>query len=347
MQQEVDKVAVSNHSPIQIGVSLQPYNTMAVPAVAAYLSRCTSLDQLLSSLDFAREMSLPTLILGEGSNTLFAKDFDGLVILNRLTGIELICEDANSVTIKVAAGENWHEFVRYSLERGWFGLQNLALIPGLVGAAPIQNIGAYGVEVKDSIDAVETLEIASNEIKILSNADCQFSYRDSIFKQALVGKRVITSVTFRLFKSATLKLSYPALANYFENKPSPMDIFNAVSLIRAAKLPMPDEIPNAGSFFKNPLVVEEKYTQLQIDFPSMVAYPLEAGGAKLAAGWLIEQQGWKEKSVDAVYVHRDQALVIVNPNLQRGDSVLKLASAIQANIQSVYGVFLEIEPRIY
>jgi UDP-N-acetylmuramate dehydrogenase len=348
MQQQANQAANSNgDAPIKRGASLQPYNTLAVPAIAAYLSRCNSLERLLSSLDFAQKNDLQTIILGEGSNTVFAKDFDGLVILNRLTGFDLVSEDSQQVMVKVAAGESWHEFVRYSLQQGWFGLQNLALIPGLVGAAPIQNIGAYGVEVKDTIVTVETVDIGTKEVKIMSAAECQFAYRDSIFKHALVGKRIITSVTFCLSKSGTLNLSYPALAARFENTPKPMDVFNAVCQIRAAKLPMPDDIPNAGSFFKNPIVDQRQYSKLKSDFPSIVAFPMEAGGAKLAAGWLIEQRGWKEKSVDSVYVHRHQALVVVNPNLKSGESILKLASAIQTDIQLAYGVALEIEPRIY
>jgi UDP-N-acetylmuramate dehydrogenase len=339
--------AENNGASIQTDVSFQPYNTLAVPAMAAYLTRCTSLDQLLSSLDFATQNGLQTVILGEGSNTVFSKDFNGLVILSRLAGIELVSQDADSFLVKVAAGENWHEFVRYSLEQGWFGLQNLALIPGLVGAAPIQNIGAYGVEVKDTIESVEVVDIASREIKTMSAADCGFAYRDSVFKHRLADKCVIISVSFRLSKLATLNLSYPALAARFNGEPSPTEVFDAVCQIRASKLPMPDDIPNAGSFFKNPIVDRDQFAQLQSDFPALVAYELEEGGAKLAAGWLIEHLGWQEKSVDAVYIHRDQALVIVNQNLKQGDSVLRLASAIQADVQTAYGVDLEIEPKIY
>ncbi|MGK0375389.1 MAG: UDP-N-acetylmuramate dehydrogenase [Arenicella sp.] len=348
MQRQVNKATiVSNDASIQLGVSLQPYNTLAIPAKAAYLSRCTSIEQLISCLEFAQKKSLPLLVLGEGSNIVFSKDFEGLVVLNRLTGIELVSQESDRVIVKVAAGENWHDFVRHSLEQGWFGLQNLALIPGLVGAAPIQNIGAYGVEVKDTITTVETLDIVSKELHTLNTADCQFAYRDSVFKQVLANKRVITSVTFALSKVANLNLSYPALAACFDYAPSPLDVFNAVCQIRAAKLPMPEDIPNAGSFFKNPIVDQDQYLKLQFDFPEIVAFPLQEGGAKLAAGWLIEQRGWKDKSLDAVYIHRHQALVIVNPNFKMGDSVLKLAAAIQADIESVYGVILEIEPRIY
>jgi len=257
----------SNDINIQRNASLQPYNTLAVPAKAEFLSRCNSLSQIIASLDFAKRRALPIVILGEGSNTVFSKDFDGLVILNRLAGINLISEDSQNAVVEVAAGENWHDFVRYSLEQGWYGLENLALIPGLVGAAPIQNIGAYGVEVKDSINRVDCLEIDSQQPKVLSNSECNFGYRDSAFKQTLTGKYIVTSVTFSLSKSPTLTLSYPALADRFEHLAKPMDVFEAVSEIRAAKLPMPDDIPNAGSFFKNPIVDSDKYKKLKASFP--------------------------------------------------------------------------------
>ena len=340
-------LAPSTEALVVKDVSLQPYNSLAVPARAAYLVRCASLEQVADSLNFAKARDLNVLVLGEGSNTVFSKDFDGLLILIRLVGIELLNEDSHSVVVEVAAGENWHDFVQYSLDQAWYGLENLALIPGLVGAAPIQNIGAYGVEVKDLIETVNTLDIESQHAVALNKSECQFAYRDSIFKRALADQRVITSVVFRLSKSSAPKVSYPALAERFEHRPSPRDVFDAVCEIRASKLPMPDDIPNAGSFFKNPVVEREKYQQLKESFPSIKAFPMANGSVKLAAAWLIEQRGWKNKSVDAVYVHRDQALVIVNPNFKTGEAVLNLALAIQYDIQLSYGVSLEVEPRIY
>jgi len=342
--QELD--ASNNDSLIQKSVSLQPFNTLAVPAKAAFFSRCTTHSQLITSLNFAKQESLAVLILGEGSNTVFSKDFDGLVILNRLAGIEVLREDSNEVLVRVAAGENWHEFVRYALQKNWHGLENLALIPGLVGAAPIQNIGAYGVEVKDTVETVSFVDIESQKTIVLTNAECEFAYRDSVFKRALVNKVVITWVAFRLSKSPAPTLTYPALAAKFDQPPTPSEVFNAVCEIRASKLPMPDEIPNAGSFFKNPVVDNNKFSQLKELFPSIAAFPAH-NGVKLAAAWLIERQGWKDKSVEAVYVHRDQALVIVNPNFKQGDAILRLASAIQRDIDLAYGIKLEVEPRIY
>jgi len=337
---------ISRDIDVQTDVSLQPYNTLAVPAMAAYLIRCISIDQLSSALNFATARDLPILILGEGSNTVFAKNFEGLVILNRLTGIEVLDDDSRSVTIEVAAGENWHDFVQYSLQQDWYGLENLGLIPGLVGAAPIQNIGAYGVEVKDTIEKVNYLELDSQRQRSLNNSECEFAYRDSVFKHALAGNCIITSVVFRLYKRPSINLSYPALAERFDSDPSPQDVFKAVCDIRSKKLPMPDDIPNAGSFFKNPIVDQATYSQLKTSHPSIVAFPIDGGGAKLAAAWLIEQCGWKEKPIDAVYVHRDHALVVVNPNSKSGESILRLAAAIQNDVESVYGVSLEIEPRV-
>ncbi len=344
---ENTKVNAGSESLVKKNVSLQAYNTLSIPASAAYFARCTSLEQLVESLNFARENELQVLVLGEGSNTVFSKDFDGLLVLNRLTGVTLLNDNSDNVLVEVAAGESWHDFVRYSLNQSWYGLENLALIPGLVGAAPIQNIGAYGVEVKEAIVSVNTYDIESQEVIQLSNLECQFAYRDSIFKQALADKRLITSVVFRLSKWPKVRLSYPALADHLNDSPSPLDVFNAVCEIRSSKLPMPEDMPNAGSFFKNPIVDQSQYARLKASFPKIVAFTLDNDKVKLAAAWMIDQRGWKNKSVDAVYVHREHALVVVNPNSKPGVSVLKLAAAIQQDIESTFGVSLDIEPRVY
>ncbi len=340
-------ISLSSGTSIQVDVPLQQYNTLAIPAKAAFLSRCTNLNQIRQCLSFAADKDLAPIVLGEGSNTVFAKDVDGLVILNRLTGIEVLKETEQSVVIKVAAGENWHDFVKYALEQSWFGLENLALIPGLVGAAPIQNIGAYGVEVKDAIESVEFIDIASLESRKLNQSECEFAYRDSIFKKDLRDCCIITSVTFRLTKLADSNISYPALANSVPQSASPLDVFEAVCEIRSSKLPMPDDLPNAGSFFKNPIVSASQHLELIERFSDLVSYPISGGGAKLAAGWMIDQRGWKSKSVQGVYMHREQALVLINPNMKSGQSVLHLAGEIQADIKCHFGVTLEIEPRVY
>lgn len=340
-------ISLSDGTSIQVDVPLQQYNTLAIPVKAAYLSRCTNLNQIRQCLSFAAAKGLAPIVLGEGSNTVFAKDVDGLVILNRVTGIELVNDNEQSVTVKVAAGENWHDFVKYALDQSWFGIENLALIPGLVGAAPIQNIGAYGVEVKDTIESVELIDIASRESRELSHSECRFEYRDSIFKHDLRDRCIITSVTFRLTKLPSSNISYPALASSVPQSASPQEVFEAVCKIRSSKLPMPDNLPNAGSFFKNPIVSASQHLELIERFPDLVSYPISGGGAKLAAGWMIDQRGWKRKSIEGVYMHREQALVLINPNMKSGQAVLNLAHEIQSDIEDHYGVALEIEPRIY
>lgn len=331
---------------IQENVALQAYNTLAVAISARYFCRALTLVQLKAGLAFARERQLTILILGEGSNTVFTKDFDGLIILNRLKGVELINETDETVSIRVAAGENWHHFVDYCLSHNWFGLENLALIPGLVGAAPIQNIGAYGVEVKDTIKTVTYLELSTGEQHTISNSDCQFAYRDSIFKNQLNAKTVISCIEFCLDKSPTQKLAYPALANEFSGKPSPRDIFNKVCEVRCAKLPMPSDIPNAGSFFKNPIISKKQFISLKAIHPNIIGFNVNEG-VKLAAAWLIEQGGWKYKEVAGVKVHQQQALVVTNPKYKTGADILLLAKAIQDDIEEIFSVRLEIEPRIY
>lgn len=332
---------------IKENASLQPFNSMAIPVNAKALTTASSLQKLYQALDFARQKQLSILVLGEGSNTVFENDYQGLVVLNRLKGIDLIHQDSSSVTVKVAAGESWHELVAYSIEQGWYGLENLALIPGLVGAAPMQNIGAYGVEVKDTIVHVEYLEISTQEQKSLTNEECCFSYRESVFKNELFGKVIITSVTFCLSRKPVFNLSYPALATYFEGiEPSSEQVFKAVCAIRKSKLPLPSQIPNTGSFFKNPIVSDQQHKMLKLKFPDLVSYK-SGSKYKLAAGWMIEAAGWKKKCSNDVCVHQHQALVIINPKKQSGIAVLNFAINIQNDIAEKFGIVLEIEPRIY
>lgn len=327
-------------------VSLQPFNSMAVSATASFLVSVSSLPELYEALDYAQAKQLSVLVLGEGSNTIFENDYDGLVILNCLNGIELVSQNADSVIVAVAAGENWHQFVQHSVQQGWFGLENLALIPGLVGAAPMQNIGAYGVEVKDTIVSVSYVDVNTQQEKSITNSECCFAYRESVFKNKLAGKVVITSVSFELSKHAKVNVSYPALAKQFEKKPTPRQLFEAVCKVRSSKLPLPKDIPNTGSFFKNPVVDAAKNLALQDQYPDLVSYKTEHG-FKLAAGWMIEKAGWKQKSLNGVSVHSLQALVIINPEKKSGTDVISFARAIQKNITDEFGVLLEIEPRIY
>ncbi len=326
---------------------LQGHSGMATPAKAAWLHTASSLAELQAAQEFAAQRELDLLVLGEGSNTVFTQDFSGLVVLNQLRGIRMVEETADSVLLDVAAGENWHQFVIYCLEQGWFGLENLALIPGSVGAAPMQNIGAYGVEVKDSIQSVTYVTHEQPKEQMLNAQDCEFEYRDSVFKHRLAGSATITSVRFKLSKYAQVNLSYAPLSDRFKNSsPTAREVFDAVCQIRSAKLPLPAELPNCGSFFKNPVVSEVKFKELQEECPEIVGFET-ADGIKLAAAWLIERRGWKEKSLQGVRVHKEQALVITNPNRSAGEIVMKYAHQIRQDILDWSGIELEVEPRIY
>lgn len=319
---------------------------MAVPAKASHLVKVGSIDELRQAVDFANDKALPILVLGQGSNTLFVNDFDGLVIVNRLLGIDASIEE-RTISLKVASGENWHQLVEYSLQHDWFGLENLALIPGLVGASPIQNIGAYGVELKDVLESVEYFDLGSQKIKQLTAEECQFGYRDSIFKHQLKDKVIITAVKLKLQQVAEINISYPALQNALAgiDQPTPHDMFNAVCELRQQKLPSPSEIPNLGSFFKNPIVDTETVAVLQKQFSDIPVYPF-GKAHKLSAAWLIDQAGWKEKQLNGVKVYQKQALVLTNPEHQSGQIVYKAAQAIQADIFEKFGIALIIEPTV-
>jgi len=338
-------------SKIQENVDLQPFNTLAVPARARYYARVTQPQQLPRLLGFAREQALPVLVLGGGSNLVLQSDYPGMVLHMIMAGREKRGEDAEHIWLKVAAGENWHELVQYSLEKEYWGLENLSLIPGSVGAAPIQNIGAYGVELKDRFEALEAVELASGETRVFSKDDCRFGYRDSIFKRELKDRYLITSVTFKLNRHPHLKISYPALKEELRELPldalSPRDVSEAVCRIRRRKLPDPAELPNVGSFFKNPVVGLSQFLELQILHPGMVSYPVDSQHVKLAAGWLIERAGWKGVTRGGVSVHAEQALVLTNAGQAMGSEVLALAEEIRTSIASEYGIDLETEPRIY
>lgn len=331
---------------IDQNVDLQSLNTLAIPAKAAYCASCQSVDDLQQCVEFANKRELAILVLGEGSNTVFTKDYPGLVILNRLCGITVESQDERQIEIRVSAGEGWHHLVEYCIVHGWFGLENLALIPGLVGASPIQNIGAYGVEVGDLITSVDVLELESGEIRTLTNKECEFGYRDSVFKHELADKMIITAVSLRLSKVPNCNLSYPALSSELGSDASPKQVFEKVCQLRAAKLPNPEAIPNAGSFFKNPVVSCMEYNSLLMDHHDLIGFK-HGAGYKLAAAWLIERRGWKDKSIDGVKVHQQQALVMTNPERREGSRVLRLAHAIQEDIKKGFGVSLEIEPRLY
>ncbi len=331
--------------------NLQNHNTLASPVVAQFFVSVKTEAELLEAIKFAREKNLPLLVLGGGSNIVLCDDFPGLVLHIHLLGKELVFEDENFFYVKAKAGENWHDFVGYCLDSHYYGLENLSLIPGSVGAAPIQNIGAYGVEVQDVFSELTALDVQSGLSVTFTKQSCLFQYRDSVFKGSLKDKYIITSVTFKLTKKAELKLEYPALQNglshYSQAEISPELVSEIVCDVRRAKLPDPKKIPNVGSFFKNPIISEIQLIDIRRSYPAVVFYPADSGRVKLAAGWLIDKAGWKGYSDGTAAVHSEQALVLTNPYKYKGGVILALAQRIQESVFGLFGVHLELEPRVY
>lgn len=330
--------------------SLKQFNTFGIDVSAALFAECSELEQIVELLSEKAFSGTSKLILGGGSNLLFTKNFDGLVIKNNLRGIQLIREDVTDYYVKAMAGEVWHEFVRYCIGHNYAGLENLSLIPGNVGASPMQNIGAYGAEIKDHFFELEALHIPSRELHTFDNAACEFGYRESIFKRQLKNQYIIVSVTFKLPKKPTFNTSYGAIESELEKmgitELSAASISEAVCNIRRSKLPDPAVTGNAGSFFKNPEVSEAQYLELQTDFPAIVGYPLSGRRVKLAAGWLIEQCGWKGKHQGQAGVHKMQALVLINLGNASGQEILDLSSSIMDDVKQKFGVQLEREVNI-
>ncbi|MYM31550.1 UDP-N-acetylmuramate dehydrogenase [Duganella sp. CY15W] len=336
---------MSASSSIQYQFPLQFLNTFGIAAAAHAYLRVTKKEQLLGVYADGAWVSLPKLILGGGSNLLLTRDFDGLVLHIALEGKEIIGDDAQYHFVRAAAGENWHQFVQWTLAQGMGGLENLSLIPGTVGAAPIQNIGAYGLEIKDVFHSVTVFDPATAETRVMDAATCRFGYRDSVFKHE--GRTlIILDVTFALPKQWQPNLRYAELANEpgLGAAPTPQQVADAVIAIRRRKLPDPAVIGNAGSFFKNPVVPGAQCAALLERFPNLVHHAQADGTEKLAAGWLIDQCGWKGKHLGAAGVYPKQALVLVNNGGATGAEVVALARAIQADVQARYGVLLEPEP---
>ena len=325
-------------------------NTLALEGRARALLRLEHITGLEQALGWAADRQLPVVPLGEGSNIVVAGDVEALVLRLATSGIEVLEEDAEKVHLRVAAGENWHRLVEWTLRRGYFGLENLALIPGTVGAAPVQNIGAYGVELASFVRAVHSVELATGAGLSLSREACEFGYRDSVFKNRLRDKMIITSVELELSREPHLQFEYPALAAVLEGKQrarlSAIDVFDAVVAIRRSKLPDPARVPNAGSFFKNPVVDAQRAGALAGQFPGIPQYPQADGQVKLAAAWLIDCCGWKGKQRGGFGVHPEHALVLVNLGGGSGRELLDLAADIAASVATTFGVSLEIEPRI-
>jgi UDP-N-acetylmuramate dehydrogenase len=327
---------------------LLSFNTFGFDVKARWACLLEHEAQLPAMLDDARLAGLPRLILGGGSNLVLTGDFDGVVWLVRLAGRRLVREDEAAYYVEAAAGESWHGFVDWTLQHGYAGLENLALIPGTVGAAPIQNIGAYGLEMAEHFASLRALDLSRGTISEFDRAACAFGYRDSVFKQAQAGRYLILSVTFRLPKHWQPRAAYADVAAVLAARaivqPSAREIFDAVVQIRRAKLPDPAVTGNAGSFFKNPVIDAAQFAALQLHSPGVVSYAQADGRYKLAAGWLIEQTGWKGRALGAAAVHERQALVLVNRGGADGRQVLALAEAVRASVHERFGVQLEAEP---
>ena len=336
---------------IQRDVDLQGLHTLASPSRAEHYVALEQPRDLPALLEQARQSGWKVRVLGEGSNVVLGEYLDGLLIHQCCHGINLLSENDLNVTLSVAAGENWHGFVAWCLQQGYHGLENLALIPGTVGAAPIQNVGAYGVEVGSFIESVHCLDLHTGERLILPRADCEFGYRDSVFKDRLRDRVMIKAVQFKLPRRATPRCDYPVLAAWLESRgikdSGPEEIFDAVVMIRTTRLPDPAAIPNAGSFFKNPQLVEAQLDLLLGEYPDLPHYADEGGGFKLAAAWLIEQCGFKSRPAGPVQVHREHALVITNPGFRPAQEIQALAGEIVESVEQRFGIRLEQEPRSY
>jgi UDP-N-acetylmuramate dehydrogenase len=331
-------------------ISLQQYNTFGIEAKARLFATFSSSEELKKLLLSREYKDMLKLILGGGSNVLFTKDFDGLVLKNNIKGIEVDKEDDEFVWVKASAGESWHDLVLFAIDNGYGGIENLSYIPGSVGAAPMQNIGAYGVEMKDVFFELEAMHIETgNEVRFTKKR-CLFGYRDSIFKNFYKDQYVITNVTIKLTKKPILNLSYGAIQTELHAmgifRPTINDVSKAVIKIRQSKLPDPKEIGNSGSFFKNPVITKEKLEELISKFPKIVSYPVNKKHVKLAAGWLIDQAGWKGKTIENYGVHKDQALVLVNHGGAKGEDIYKLSEDILVDIKAKYGIELEREVNI-
>ncbi len=336
---------------IKENVDIAPYTTFGVSAMIKSLGIFTSTEELKELLQHNKNEAIT--VLGGGSNVLFTKDYDGLILVNRIKGITVVHEDENEVLAKVGAGENWHEFVIHSIKNEWGGIENLSLIPGSVGASPMQNIGAYGVEIKDVFQELTALNIATGKEETFDYEDCEFGYRESIFKRALSGKYIITSVTYRLNKVHTLNTlntSYGAIESELEKKriinPTIKDVSDAVISIRQSKLPDPKKIGNAGSFFKNPVVSKSALKKIQKVHPDVPSYSLDDDRVKIPAGWLIDTAGWKGKRMGSYGVHAKQALVLVNYDNAKGQEIYDLSQRILDDVKERFGIHLEREVNV-
>ncbi len=331
-------------------ISLKPYNTFGIEAFCSFFIEINSIEDFMLLLKTDIFHSNSKLIIGGGSNILFTKNFNGLVIKNNIKGISVVSENSETVIVKANAGENWHEFVMWCINKGYCGLENLSLIPGCVGASPMQNIGAYGVEIKNLFYELEAINMNNGKVDVFNNAACEFGYRESVFKTKHKGVFFITSVSFILTKTQNLNTSYGAinseLAAMKISTPTIKNVSDAVISIRNSKLPNPREVGNAGSFFKNPEVPKEKHEELKLMFENLVSYSLPSGNYKLAAGWLIEQCDLKGYEKNGAAIHTKQALVLINKNNCSGLDVFELSNYVIQKVFDKFGVSLEREVNI-
>ena len=325
-------------------------NTFGVDVKAKYFTSINTINELIELTKTNVFKNLALLILGGGSNILFTKDFDGLVILNNIKGKEIIDQNQQSIFLKIGAGENWHELVMYCVDNGWGGIENLSLIPGNTGTAPMQNIGAYGVEIKETFIELEALEISSGKIVKFNNSDCEFGYRESVFKNKMKNQYIILNITLELKKNPVLNINYGDVKAILESQniknPTIKEVSNAIISIRQSKLPDPKKIGNSGSFFKNPIVSLNQLELIKKKYPNVVNYEINENEFKIAAGWLIERAGWKGKKFNNYGIHEKQALVLVNYGLANGMEIFELSEKIILDIEDKFGITLEREVNI-
>jgi UDP-N-acetylmuramate dehydrogenase len=331
---------------IKENISLRNYNTFGFDAKARYFCEVQNVDELKGAISSPLAQTL--LVLGGGSNVLLLEDFPGLVVRMNIKGIKVIEENDDSVIVHAGAGEIWHDLVLFTIENGWGGLENMSLIPGTVGAAPMQNIGAYGAEVKDTFVQLEALRKQDLQVVTFDNIQCKFGYRESFFKQEGKDQYVILGVSFKLKKNPSVNTSYGAIKDTLNewgiSSPTVKDVSNAVIHIRRSKLPDPAQIGNSGSFFKNPEIPKKQFEELQKTYPNLPSYPINPEIVKVPAGWLIEQAGWKGKKIGHVGVHDKQALVLVHFGGGTGREIASLASDIQASVYEKFGI--KINPEV-
>lgn len=325
-------------------------NTFGVDVKAKYFVSINTINELIELTKTNVFKDLELLILGGGSNILFTKDFDGLVILNNIKGKEIIDQNQQSIFLKIGAGENWNELVMYCVDNGWGGIENLSLIPGNTGTAPMQNIGAYGVEIKETFIELEALEISSGKIVKFNNSDCEFGYRESVFKNKMKNQYIILNITLELKKNPVLNINYGEVKAILESQniknPAIKEVSNAIISIRQSKLPDPKKIGNSGSFFKNPIVSLNQLQLIKKKYPNVVNYEINENEFKIAAGWLIERAGWKGKKFNNYGIHEKQALVLVNYGLANGMEIFELSEKIILDIKDKFGITLEREVNI-